>query len=392
MIYMYICSVLHESAADRAAHSGSRMHAASSILKMKYYDLFCWERGTVDGENSYVSETMELSPMQREINEFAEAMETRAGQWRELTDREIPARNSTHPTAKMRLEALRVEHAQVLPMADSPAFQGEKEKALQFLHDRMERYNPNWYEKTRQERYLPMLQTVTEWEEAGKPLEAEQYADVDQALRMLGRCSEANALCERAIAELPTAAACYAYFMRGCYRLRVYDERGVDDLYFALENNTNYIDEGLGTIGHFCCLTGNLEQLEHYRSRAVEIGQQDKDVYSEMNILRKKDRLVSERDLPEDLRSGLLCRLEEANSECVETVYLVRKVITEEFFVTMVVVRFVKGTDDETRYELMSKLFSYLDTCSDRQFSLFDYDDVKKVKVERIPDSCIYQR
>lgn len=391
-IYLYVCSVLHEESADIAQHCGSAAHAASSVLKMKYYDLFSWERGTVDGESSYASEVMELSPMRREISEFAAAMETEGEKWRKLTDLEIPARNSTHPTAKMRLDALGVENPAVLPMEDSPMFREEKEKAVRFLDDRIERYNPNWYEETRRERYLLRLQTVTQWEEAGKPLEAERYGDVDRALRMLGRCSEANALCERAIAELPTAAAVYAYFMRGCHRLRAYDARGVDDLYFAMENNSNCIDEGLATIGQFCCLTGNLERLELYRKRAVEIGQRDKDVYSEMNHLGRRDRLVAEQQLPEELRRGLLARLEEADSACVENVYLVRKIITEDFFVTAVIVRFAKGAAFEEQDALMSKLFRYLDTCSDWQFALFDYDEVKRIKPERIAHSCVYQK
>ena len=49
-------------------------------------------------------------------------------------------------------------------------------------------------------------------------------------------------------------------------------------------------------------------------------------------------------------------------------------------------------TDDDTRYKILHKAFNYLDTCSDWQFSLFDYDDVKNVKIEDIAGSCVYSK
>ena len=170
-----------------------------------------------------------------------------------------------------------------------------------------------------------------------------------------------------------------------------YDPAGMNDLYHAIANNGNYIDEGLEAIGQFCCITGRQEELDTYRARALQIDQHQRDVYSELNVLRKQDVLTSERELPENLRAGLLETVYAADDGTVEAVYLVRKTITEEFFATVVVVKF-HGTPQERRNEILHKLFSYLDTCSDWQFTLFDYDEVKKTKPDRIPDSCIYQR
>ena len=36
-----------------------------------------------------------------------------------------------------------------------------------------------------------------------------------------------------------------------------YDERGMELIYRAMEQNGNYIEEGLNIIGNFCCLTGS---------------------------------------------------------------------------------------------------------------------------------------
>ena len=55
-------------------------------------------------------------------------------------------------------------------------------------------------------------------------------------------------------------------------------------------------------------------------------------------------------------------------------------------------IHFADGADPEFCDQLMHKIFSYLDTSTDWQFSLFDYEDVKKVKVERIENSCVYEK
>ena len=47
-------------------------------------------------------------------------------------------------------------------------------------------------------------------------------------------------------------------------------------------------------------------------------------------------------------------------------------------------------TEEEKKEALREKIFAYLDTSTDWQFSLFDYEEVRKVKVETIPGSRIY--
>ena len=132
------------------------------------------------------------------------------------------------------------------------------------------------------------------------PVIAEEYGDVVWSLRQLGRNLEAIELCDRAIRELPMPAACDAYYIRGNYRLHSYDSAGVEDIYTAIENNSNYLDEGISTIGTFCCLTGNAEELERYRQRAVELAQNYEDTHRNIETLTPKDQLSAEK-LPDGL-------------------------------------------------------------------------------------------
>ena len=208
----------------------------------------------------------------------------------------------------------------------------------------------------------------------------------------MSRTEEALALVERAIQELPPAASCFAYFTRGICRLYRYDPAGLEDLYFAVENNSNFIEEAMPVIGNFCCLTGNQKELDIFRQKAVLISQKDKDIYSQLGQLKKKDNLSPEK-LPDGMLEELLGYISSADTAgVVDKVYLLRKTITEDFFTSAVVIRFLEDTEGDACDQLMHKVFSYLDTSTDWQFSLFDYEDVKNVKPERVENSCVYQR
>ena len=126
-----------------------------------------------------------------------------------------------------------------------------------------------------------------------------------------------------------------------------------------------------------------------YRAKAVEIAQEQKDVYSKLDNLQKGDSL-SEENLPDNMLEEILAFIKSNDKESVDKVYLVRKTITEDFFTSAFVIKFKKDAADETKEDVMYKIFKYLDTCSDWQFSLFDYSDVEKVKVEQIKNSCVY--
>ncbi len=67
---------------------------------------------------------------------------------------------------------------------------------------------------------------------------------------------------------------------------------------------------------------------------------------------------------------------------------LLRIVIVTSAFV----IKFDVQTDADIQDEILHKIFCYLDTCSDWQFSLFNYLSVANVKVETIENSCVYTR
>ena len=130
--------------------------------------------------------------------------------------------------------------------------------------------------------------------------------------------------------------------------------------------------------------------MEIYRERAIALTEDNK-IQSEASILNKKDKLSTE-SLPEGMLEDILEHIIFECSDNIEKIYLVRKTITDNFFTSAFVIKMTLDTDDDTRYKILHKAFNYLDTCSDWQFSLFDYEDVKNVKIEDIAGSCVYSK
>ena len=393
MLYQYAVTIGAETAADQAMlRWGKPEVAASALLKLKYYELFEWEYGGKDERNLHVEEEPGQHVLTERIQDFLQAMEERKEDWNRLKDAEILSRSASHPTIKMRLAQFGVPNPEVLPTETDTAYYEECCRLLQYMEKLVQENRKEDYAQLREYYYLNPLETVKQWEDAGKPLIPEEYADVVWSLRTLSRTEEALALVERAIQELPPAASCFAYFTRGICRLYRYDPEGLQDLYFAVENNSNFIEEAMSLIGKFCCLTGNQKELDLFRQKAVLISQKDKDLYSQLGQLKKKDKLSPEK-LPDGMLEEMLSYISSADTtDAVEKVYLLRKTITEDFFTSVVVIRFGEEVTDEDRGRLMHKVFSYLDTSTDWQFSLFAYEEVAKVKPERVENSCVYER
>ncbi len=391
-LYKYASSIGVEAAADQAMLlSGNPAAVASALLKLKYYDLYEWEKGTQDLPSMYEPEMPDKQLLKKETERFRQAIEQRSGKWDQLLEVEIQSRSASHPTVKLRLEALGIEERRLVDTATDSDYAQECEKAQEYVDGLLYEDLTAVYETNRKVFYLEPKEQVEEWEKAGRPVIAQEYGDIIWALRQLGRNADAIALCDCAVEELPAAASCNGYFIRGCYRLHSYDEAGIADIYLAIENNKNYLQEGIDAIGAFCCLTGNQKELDVYRQKALELAQQDKDQYSQTGVLTKKDHL-SEESLPEGMLEEILDYIRTIDDGQIEKIYLVRKTITEDFFTSVFVIRFDLKADEEACSKIMHKIFQYLDTCSDWQFSLFDYQDVLSVPVCEIKNSCVYSR
>ena len=389
MLYSYASTIGIEEMADEAMKKyGDSKYAGSSLLKLQYNDLFRWEEGSFDSPPVCENEILESNLLRVMLDELKERTEVRREVWNRLIDVEIISRSATHPTIKMRLDALGHTDYSIHESSDSESYKSEQNKVIDFIDGNIYDRRKESYEEERKDRYLDPLATVSAWEESDGTID-DSYRDVICAYRRLGRVSEANELCDRVINELPASANHYALYMKGCTLLHSLDESGIELIYQAIEENHNYIEEGMQTIGQFCCISGRQDDLDLYRERALKLMDEQEQKYSELQRLTPRDNLASE-SLPEEIRKGLL-ELIGSMSEAIDEVYVVRKVITSDFFASAVIVKTKNGIDPEMDNALFNKIFLYLDA-QDWEFTLFDAKDVPMNVVKKIPLSLFYSK
>lgn len=388
MLYRFAASIEEETRADRAmADYGDAAVAASALLKLKYAELCAWEQ---EGQASPAPETMadKLHALVIGRTEAVRrAFSERAGFYNGLIEKEIIARSASHPTLRMRLETLGVRRLRLCEGADEPLLRAEADRAPGVLEAWLKPFNP---EKDYAEYLAGLRKTAAAWEEAGRPLHEQEYPDTVAALKELGRLDEAMELCQRAIGELPGGGATdYALFMRGCCRLHRWDDGGLEDLFTALESNSNYIEKGLDQIGSYCCMTGNQAQLDRYREMAPILAQKKKDESEKLFTLTKDDDLRGE-TLPPEIDQKIRDYLAEIDCGQFDRLYLLRKQVDPALYTSAMVVCFRPDAAMERRRESMHKIFLCLDNISDWQFSLYDIDELKGIRPDEIEGSLFY--
>ncbi len=389
-LYLYASSIINEIKADESiVKYGNKEVAVSALTKLRYYDFYDWESGTYDRESLFVSEKLDKLYLTRILEEFKKAVEKNHHKWDELIMVEINSRSATHPTLKKRIEVLGYNEPFIIKVSSSPEYSSEVDRAFGYVEELIYEDRKKDYKEFRQKNYLDLLEKIDNWKEGGSVLIPEEYRDIVSFHFSLGKATEGYALCLRAIEELSEQAAAYAYYMAGAYLIHKYDSTGLDYIYKAMEINTNYINEGLDMIGTFCCITGNQEELDIYRERVLVFAQDDKDKYSKISEISKDDKLVKE-ELPEELFSALLAYIEKVDDGSIHKVYLIRKVITVDYFTSFVIIDFKLGSDEEDCSQIMHQIFSFLDTVTDWQFSLLDYRSVPQKTLKIVNQYCIY--
>lgn len=391
MLYSYATAVIDELEADRAMMRGTPEVAVSALLKLQYDNMYFWESATKNEKSLYFDPEPSGDYLKQQIEKFKSAIAERSGAWNDMVALEILPNNATHPTLRMRMEALGVTELKTLDATHSQAYADELAAALAYAEARVLEERKRTYEKDRRQMYVDPVTRVNEWWEKDMPLSAESYADTVADLKLIGLHEEAEKLCDRAIAELGENESVHAYFMKGCALLYRYDPEGMRYLYHAVEKNKNYLEEGLQVMGMFCCYTGREKELAEYRSFAAKQTQKDMDEDSHANFLSKHDHLSAEQ-LPDGMLEDILAYIASVDQDIIQRIFLVRKTVSESFFTSAFVIHFYGGTDEQ-RDEIMHKIFRYLDSYpADWHFSLFDYFEYPEVKVEKIKGSLVYTK
>lgn len=393
-MYLHAASVTLESIADRAVieHGDPRI-AANALAKTACLNLFEYESERYYPEPYYAPEEKRKNSGEVFVTAFRKAFSEREKAWRNILANEIQPRNASHPILRNRLTGIGATEYSIAIPDYQGAFRQECLNARKEVDEKVYQSNLDGYAEERKRHYLEPIRTIENWKASGEPLTVEITRDIINALHLLMRFDEAEKLCDRIISEEENPfAKAYAYFVKGNMLLKRGADEGIELIYKAMELNGNFINEGLSVIGEYVCRMGMQKELDEYREKAYAFSDNELKNRQQTGLLNSSDNLTKD-DMPKEMSDSILEYIKGVCEDAVAKVFLVKKIITDDFSVSAYVIKFLPETDDERINRVMNKIFEHLDTHpSGRDFSLFIYDKETEAAVKKVKDSCIYMR
>lgn len=392
----FACSEQAEKRADEMIlEKGNPSAASAALCKTAMGELFDGEISDFLPESFYAPELPRTDVNTRICDVYRRAIEVRKDFWMELLKKELPRQMGSHPIFRQRYEALGSPAFTLTFPDENTAYWQDVRRAIGYVDSETVKNLEKDYEQKRRENYLEPLELVERYEASDGHLTAPEIPPLLRAYRDLVRFEDQEKLCDRLLSdeklsEYETVAALYC---KGSNLLARYDEAGIEMVYRAIELNHNYIEVGLETIGNFCHWMGLEKEIEVYRARALEMLQEKRDVFDQTCELSPSDKLVRE-DFDGDGRlPAMLDYMVEAGEGKLLEIFLVRKVVSDDYFASAFVLRLDYGLTDEEAGAIYDKIFHYLDNYPlDWNYALFTYNRQTEKAVMKVEGSCIYKR
>ena len=142
---------------------GEKEIAASSLIKIKYYDLYTWQKGTYDCACTMESEVFNTNALKDEVKNFKKIAKVNEEKWSSLIKDEILSRSASHPTLKMRLADLDVFEIKALSLDSSDEYTADCEKAIDYITTIIAEQFKESYEEQRKYYYIESKEMVEEF-------------------------------------------------------------------------------------------------------------------------------------------------------------------------------------------------------------------------------------
>ena len=387
--YSLIASIYIEKEADRAVlEHGDPRDAARALVKIHLTESFGRE---LQEFNIYESEKPREDLSRVITDMYKNALRERGELWLSFAKKEIQPRNASHPILKSRVEALGITEMEIVfPEDEGSEYRIEATKAFEATAANSFKYFSESYENERRVNYVNRIEEVKHWEENGCNVSPEESRPIIDALCYLCRFSDAEALCDRVISEADNKfATAFAHYIKGFLLARRYDVACLEHLYTAIELNRNYTDSALELIGEFCCITGNQEELDEYRRRAIELSQRSEDETSD----GIDDGKLHPHTLSEEKLNTILEYIKSVDEkEDVVKVYCFDQVSSKNFRETAFVLKF-KDSSTESAEAVYNKVFNLLDTDPDGiDYSLYVYSAQNAKKIDALKGAEVFNR
>lgn len=388
-LYLALSSAGKEEAADRlAADSGDARITVSALAKIAAHDLYIYERQPY--ESIFAPAEIPQHFATDRAMAYRQALSQRETTWREILEKELPAKVASHPTFRQRWEALGCCVYDMMPADLDCPYGVECLTAVAVADKERAGIMQERYAQLRQAHYLSAKKIVDEYESREWTLTPEELRQPIEAYFTCGMPEKMEAICDYILAENDSmAATAHARYWKGYLLLHRYDPTGLDYVYAAMESNRNYVEGGTEEIGKFCTMMGLEKELEEYRSRAPEMVQEKVD-WTSNGITAKAD--LSPETLPEGWLEKITEYILSGNAEKVTHIYLVHETVKNGSY-SAFVLRYAPDTTDEERGEIYDKTFRLLDSWpEDWEFYLYDYDHSMEKVLAKVPGSCVFDR
>jgi hypothetical protein len=382
----------------RVQESGDPSAAVSGVCKIAMWRHFCFESADFIPNPFYMEPTLNSHFEQDLCETFRTAIRERHEVWLDMLSRDIPE-EGYHEMLFHEYWQCMTPHASApalnLTWPDpSTAFGQEILTAIEW-YDKQEywRIEP-FYKANRKLEYLEPLRITEAYEANPAGYTSPELSPVINAYRDLCKYDKAEAVCDSILeTETNPFALAHALYFKGSCMLRRYDVCGIDLIYRAIDLNKNYMKEGFELVEEYCTLCGLADEYETYLRRADIQMSAHAYNHNEAGELTPRDYLVKEEELG-DMLPDILSYMEQVSEGCIREIYLVRKVISQDFFTSAFVLNFDYGADkEEAAHRAYTAIFNYLDAYPvDWQFSLFVYDRVTEAAVKRVEGSLVWEK
>lgn len=392
--YTLLASEYIEAMADSVTlKNGNPKAFISALAKCNFYDSYDKVLFKYQSRLMFESETVTQNVATLNFEAFVNSVNDNGSKWLSSYEKEIQPRNATHPIFRLRRDAVGVKADEVAWTLSVNGDGLDKERAaiLKYVDADIVKHLSENYEELRKENYLKPLSIINGWENNKDNYSSAELIPVIDALAGLLRFDEAEALCDKIIAEEENKyATAYPKHFKGIMLLLRDDPAGIDLLYEAIELNSNLLEISINQIGEFACRNGMQDELDKYREKAVSLTQKMIDEDEKANFLTQSDKVVED-DIPEDALQTHIDFISSV-SENIKSIYLVKKIINESFSSHVFLIEFENDTAPETINESMNKIFRYLDTLDDEQYSLFLFNKFYKNIVKKVKNAQKYSK
>lgn len=398
-LYLSACKLRNDRLSDRRIREvGDPAAAVSGMCKRAMWRYFVFEANELIPTLFYEPESPEHSHEGDVCDAFRNGLATRHEAWLEMLSEELrPASSRPFPT-------FRESWPSLLPDADAPAvsvwvpdrdtpYGEEVIRALDRVEEAIRGEIAPYYEAARKREYLEPLGIVEAYEKDPTAYTTPELSPVINAYRDLGRMQKAEALCDTILeTEKNPFAQAHAIYFKGLRMLHRYDVCGIDLIYRAIDLNKNYMKDGFELVEEYCTMCGLADEYGIFLRRAETQISAHASNHEGAGSLRATDRLIPEEELG-DMLPDILAYMEKVSEGCIREIYLVRKVISEDFFSSAFVVNFEYGAPQDAMRRAYEAIFNYLDAYPvDWQFSLFLYDRETEAAVKRVEGSLVWKK